>query len=172
MGEHLQHSKHSDRQMLSDLKPGNYFATLRTQCRLRQPIDSRGPTIEQPSDDWLRFNRSTSIDIKLIGMNRSKQFTLNQTDESLLMGAPGYLDFTGSVIRYILNDREEKMELDKVLDSRDPRLPRNNTYLGYSMTTGFFDGNREYIVMGAPRFNRFYGKVGQHFRSAFGMCLI
>ena len=75
------------------------------------------------------------------------------------MGAPGYLDFTGGVIRYILNDREEKMELDKVLDSRDPRLPHNNSYLGYSMTTGFFDGNREYIVMGAPRFHRFDGKV-------------
>ena len=76
-----------------------------------------------------------------------------------MLGAPGYRDFSGSIVRQWVDNRQEQLELEKVLEVIDSRLPTYNSYLGYSITTGFFDGNLEYIVMGAPRHKNFDGKV-------------
>ncbi|CAG2110873.1 unnamed protein product [Medioppia subpectinata] len=90
-----------------------------------------------------------------------------EKDENILLGAPGYRDFSGSVIRQWTDNREEQLELEKLLEVVDSRLPTFNSYLGYAITTGFFDANLEYVVIGAPRHRHFDGKVLIHPLSDF-----
>ena len=74
------------------------------------------------------------------------------------MGAPGYRDYLGSVLKY-MNNREQLLDLKNVLSRNDLRLTKINGYLGYSVTTGFFDRDNEYVVMSAPRNKIFNGQV-------------
>ncbi|CAG2121140.1 unnamed protein product, partial [Medioppia subpectinata] len=90
-----------------------------------------------------------------------------ERDENILLGAPGYRDFSGTVIRQWTDNREEQLELEKLLEVVDSRLPTFNSYLGYAITTGFFDANLEYVVIGAPRHRHFDGKVLIHPLSDF-----
>ena len=93
--------------------------------------------------------------------NNSKLFL--KSDPNVLFGAPGYQDFMGSIIRQNMentNERENKLKLETLLQVIDEKLPKKNSYLGYSMTTGLFDADsHKYVVMSTPRNNIFNGKV-------------
>ena len=80
----------------------------------------------------------------------------------MLFGAPGYKDFMGSIIRRDINNLkdggEEKLTL-RLLHNFDNTL-KENSYLGYSLTTGFFDANKnKYVVMSTPKNGTYNGKV-------------
>ena len=76
------------------------------------------------------------------------------------MGSPGYLDFTGSIIKE--SNTEDLIEIEKLLGDSDlkRRLPTLNSYFGYSVSSGIFtEDKQEYIVIGAPRNDYYNGKV-------------
>ncbi|XP_037511504.1 integrin alpha-9 [Rhipicephalus sanguineus] len=75
------------------------------------------------------------------------------TSNELLVGAPGLIDWTGSVIKYTIpNDTSETLNL-KVRGLLDAgKIPRIQQYIGYSVTSGrFFESMGPSMVAGAPR---------------------
>ncbi|GIY43595.1 integrin alpha-9 [Caerostris extrusa] len=80
----------------------------------------------------------------------------------LLLGAPGYHDWTGTVVSYAL-DPEKKFQ--NYARPAVPNPPNDHnvspeSYIGYSVTSGrFYDNNLDYVAVGAPRDGGFQGRV-------------
>lgn len=75
------------------------------------------------------------------------------TSNELLVGTPGLIDWTGSLLKYVIpNDTDESLNL-KVRGLLDAgKIPRIQQYIGYSVTSGrFFESMGPSMVAGAPR---------------------
>ena len=78
------------------------------------------------------------------------QLLKSEESPSYIIGGPGYKDYMGSILKS-KDNRDELLDLEKALPRNDLRRTKTNSYLGYSLTSGFFDGKSEYVVMSAPR---------------------
>ncbi|GBL83085.1 Integrin alpha-9 [Araneus ventricosus] len=93
--------------------------------------------------------------------------TFSEDGKYLLLGAPGYYDWTGTVVSYAL---DPSYPLDRQLKNNNvrPAVPSPPTdhnvspesYIGYSVTSGkFYDDKLDYVAVGAPRDGGFHGRV-------------
>lgn len=74
-------------------------------------------------------------------------------NNELVVGTPGIIDWTGSLIKYVIpNDTSQSLDL-KVRGYLDvSKVPRIQQYIGYSVTSGrFFESMGPSMVAGAPR---------------------
>jgi len=100
--------------------------------------------------------RSTAFYYAYGQFGMSVHFT--REGEEMIIGAPGVMDWTGTVVRYKTSDRRIPVIPNPL---RTPEL-KNYTYVGYSVSSGnFISGkNKTYYVSGAPRGGKeFQGKV-------------
>ncbi|XP_021931323.1 integrin alpha-PS3-like isoform X2 [Zootermopsis nevadensis] len=117
----------------------------------------------KPSDIWykkkpkdINMEKNISYYSAFGQAGISTHFT--KDGDVLIVGAPGVMDWRGTVIRYKTNDY-----LNPVIPNplRTSEL-RSFSYVGYSVSSGkFFNGkNKTYYVTGAPRAgNEYQGKV-------------
>ncbi|GFV68861.1 integrin alpha-4 [Trichonephila clavipes] len=88
--------------------------------------------------------------------------TFSEDGKYLLLGAPGYHDWTGTVVSYTL---EPEKEFQNYLKPAVPAPPEDpivspESYIGYSVTSGrFYDNDADYVAVGAPRDGGFHGRV-------------
>jgi len=75
-------------------------------------------------------------------------------EETYVFGAPGSYDWTGAVLKFSSDDSESGWYTSPVTDGSQPGAPvKLNSYLGMSVTTGNFIGDKLIYVAGAPRSN-------------------
>lgn len=79
--------------------------------------------------------------------------------EEILIGAPGIYNWKGSVVRHRTQD-----SLESETDIPDPTLwgQRDDSYFGYAVSSGSFDGSRQnqtLYVASAPRANELQGEA-------------
>lgn len=75
-------------------------------------------------------------------------------EETFVFGAPGSYDWTGAILKYSRDDSESGWYHSPVTDGVQPSAPvKLNSYLGMSVTTGYFIGEKLIYVAGAPRSN-------------------
>ncbi|GFT56375.1 integrin alpha-4 [Nephila pilipes] len=80
----------------------------------------------------------------------------------LLLGAPGYRDWTGTVVSYALDPEKEFQTYHRpaVPDSPADENVSPESYIGYSVTSGrFYEDGVDFVAVGAPRDGGFYGRV-------------
>lgn len=74
-------------------------------------------------------------------------------NNELLLGTPGIVDWTGSLIKYTIPSNASQslsLKLRGILDAS--KVPRIQQYIGYSVTSGrFFESMGPSMVAGAPR---------------------
>ncbi|XP_035213164.1 integrin alpha-4-like [Stegodyphus dumicola] len=86
--------------------------------------------------------------------------TYSEDGKHLLLGAPGFYDWTGTVVNYPINyTRFYDQYRDPIIP--DPPVDQNpESYMGYSITSGkFYDNNETYAAVGAPRDGDSHGRV-------------
>ncbi|KAG8193263.1 hypothetical protein JTE90_027007 [Oedothorax gibbosus] len=80
----------------------------------------------------------------------------------LLLGAPGYYDWTGTVASYALNPEQAFQDYARpaIPAAAQDQNTSPESYIGYSVTSGkFYDDFENYVAMGAPRDGGLNGRV-------------
>lgn len=88
--------------------------------------------------------------------------TYSEDGRYLLLGAPGYKDWTGTILSYNLNSSSTNQSyVDPIIpDTPSHQEMSPEAYFGYAITSGkFYDNNEIFVAVGAPRDGNNHGRV-------------
>ncbi|XP_041988491.1 integrin alpha-PS3-like [Aricia agestis] len=147
---------HSDTHLLAN---GACFIQSRSQHQLLKPLSQFGLQAYVCDGSRKEYREYKNQNINYYAYAQAG-FSLKVTNTTILMGAPGLLQWTGGVIEYEYSPGMFHFERRPVVNPYNVADLGPDDYFGYSVEAGVFgsDGSTLYVA-GAPRSSSGYGLV-------------